>query len=149
MLGLETIGIGARFRSAGSLGLGRLLGRRLEQVGERVREPDQNTGLDQEDDGMENHTAKIGAAGIDGGRENEVQRQMMQRDCHSAGDDGPIVAIGDQARQGGEEVHVHVDLPGVAGELKDEHRHAGHQGDGDDHARRRAVSRNAPRRRRG
>jgi hypothetical protein len=101
---------------------------------ERVREPDQYARLDKEDHRVENDAAKVGAAGIDCRREDEIQRQMMQRDRCRAGDNRPIVAISNQACQRRKEVHVHVDLPGMSRELEDQHRHAGHQGDGKDQA---------------
>ena len=80
-------------------------------------EPDQHAGLDDENDGVKHDAAKIGAAGIDRRRKQEVQHQMMQRDRDRAGDDRPVVAIGDKARQRREEVHVHVDLPGMPRQL--------------------------------
>ncbi len=59
---------------------------------------------------------------------------MMQRDRNHAGDDRPVIAISDQAGQRGEEVHVHVDLPGMPRELEGKHRYVAHQGDGKDQA---------------
>ncbi|WP_245311644.1 hypothetical protein [Bradyrhizobium pachyrhizi] len=132
--GLDALGVGARLGGTGGLGLRRLQRRRPEQFGKRVREPDQHAGLDQQDQGVENDATEIGAAGIDRGRQDEIQRQVVQGNRQSAGDDRPIVAIGDEARQRGEEVHVHVDLPAVARELVDQHRHAGHQGHSNDQA---------------
>ena len=78
---------------------------------------------------MKHDAAEIGAAGIDRRRQQEIQHQMMQRDRDGAGEDRPVVAIGDQKCQRGEEVHMHVDLPGMSGKLIGEHRNAAHQRD--------------------
>ena len=42
----------------------------------------------EKDHGMQHHAAEIGAAGKDGGRKNEVQHQMVQRDRDRAGEIG-------------------------------------------------------------
>jgi hypothetical protein len=81
---------------------------------ELVGKPDQHAGLDAENDGMKDDAPKVAAAGINRCRKDEVQHQMMQCDRDRAGDDGPIIAIGDQTCQRCKEVHVDVDLPGMA-----------------------------------
>ena len=78
---------------------------------------------------MKNDAAEIGAAGIDRRRKQEVQHQMMQRDRDRAGEDRAIVAIGEETRQRGKEIHMRIDLPGMAGELIGKHRNAAHQRD--------------------
>ena len=113
LLDLAALAVGARFRGHRGLCLGGLHRGGLEQLLELVRERDQNAGLDQQDHGMQHDAAEIGAAGIDRRRQQEVQRDMMQRDRNRRGDDRAVVAIGDRAGQRREEVHVHVDLPGM------------------------------------
>jgi hypothetical protein len=113
--GFGAFGIGVCFRCTGGLGLRRLQSRRLEQLRELVGERNHHGGLDQEDDRVKDDPAKIGAAGIDRRRKNEVQHEVMQRDRNRAGDDWPCVAICYQTGQRGEEIHMHVDLPGMAG----------------------------------
>ena len=95
---------------------------------------------------MKHHAAEIGAAGIDRGRQQEIQRQMMHGNRDGAGEDRAVVAIGDQAGQRGEEVHVHIDLPGMPDKLIGEHRHPTHQRDGEGQAGRKAIARTGPRR---
>ena len=51
------------------------------------RQPASDAGLHEQDDGVKNDAAEIGAAGIDGRRKQEVQHQMMQRDRDRAGED--------------------------------------------------------------
>ena len=138
--GLGALGVGAGFGGVRGFGLGGLLCGRLEQMRELVGKPDQYAGLDDENDGMKNDAPKIGAAGINRCRKDEVQHQMMQRDRDRAGEDRPIVAIGDQTRQRREEVHVHVDLPGMPRQLEGKHRYAAHQGDGKDQTGRKPVA---------
>ena len=93
---------------------------------------------------MKHHAAEIGATGIDGRRQQEIQRQMVQRHRDGAGEDRAIVAIGDQTRQRGEEVHMHIDLPGMSGKLIGEHRNAAHQRDSEGQAGREAVAGTGP-----
>ena len=116
-----------------------------------IGHPDQHAGFQDEDAGMQHHAAKVGAAREDRRRNDEIQRQMMQGDGNGSGEDRPDVAIGDEARQRREEVHVHVDLPGMARQLVGEHRNPAHQRDRDHQAGRKPVARRAPRqgRRRG
>jgi hypothetical protein len=87
--GFGAFGIGVCFRCTGGLGLRRLQSRRLEQLRELVGERNHHGGLDQEDDRVKDDPAKIGAAGIDRRRKNEVQHEVMQRDRNRAGDDWP------------------------------------------------------------
>ena len=54
--------IGAGFGGTGGFGLGAFLRRGLEQMRERQRKPDQYAGLDQQDDGVKDDAAEIGAA---------------------------------------------------------------------------------------
>ena len=112
--GLAALGVGARLGGGRSFGFGRLLRGCHEQARELVSKPDQDAGLDPENDGMKDDAPNVTAAGIDRRRKNEVQHQVMQDDRDRAGNDRPIVAIGDQTCQRGKEVHVEVDLPGDA-----------------------------------
>ncbi len=148
-LGFQALGIGAGLGGAGALRFRGLLRRGVEQLRERLREPDQDAGLDEQDDGMKHDAAKVGATWVDCRRKDEVQQEMMQRDRDRAGKDRPIVAIGDEAGQCGEEVHVDVDLPGMALKLIGEDRDASHQRNRKDEAGRQPISGSLPRHGRG
>ena len=109
-----------------------------------MSEPDQDGCFHHQDDGVQHHAPEIAAAREDRRRQEKIQDQMVERDRDGADHDRPIVAIGNQQRQRREEVHVHVDLPGGAGELIGKHRDAAHQRDRKGQPRRQAVAGHAP-----
>ncbi|HEV2976448.1 MAG TPA: hypothetical protein VG425_02560, partial [Casimicrobiaceae bacterium] len=76
---------------------------------------------------MQDHAPKVGASRIDRRRKDEIQHKVMQGNRNRAGDDRPVIAIGDHASQRCKKVHVRVDLPGVSGELEGKYRHLAQQ----------------------
>ncbi len=144
MVGLDPLGLGAGLGGVDRLHFRALLRRGFEQLRELMGKPDQDGRFHHQNDGMQHHAPEIGAAREDRRGQEEIQDEMMQRNRDGADHDRPVVAIGDQQRQRREEIHVHVDLPGGAGELKGEHRDAAHQRDGRGQAGRQSVAGHPP-----
>ena len=143
-LGFDPLDACLLLRLVGGLGLGRLLGGGLEQTGELACKPDQHAAFHEQHDCVKHHAVEIAAAGEDGGGQREIQDQVMQGDGNDPHQDGPEVAISEQAGQHREEIHVQVDLPGMPGCLKGENPDLTHDRDGDRQARRQAIARDAP-----
>jgi hypothetical protein len=72
---------------------------------------------------MHDDAAEIRAAGVDRRWEQEIQHEMMHRDRDRAGEDRTSVAINHEAGEGREEIHMHVDLPGMARHREHRQRH--------------------------
>ena len=92
---LDALVVGARLGGASGFGFSGFLCSRPEQLRKLVGKPDQHARLDQQDDGVQNHAPEVGASRIDRRRKDEIQHKMMQCDRKGAGDDRPVVAIGD------------------------------------------------------
>ena len=122
LLGLAALGGGPGLGGGRGFDFGGLLRCRHEQLFQLIGHPGQHAGFQDEDARMQHHAAKVGTAREDRRWNDEIQRQMMQRDGNGSGEDRPDVAIGDETRQRCEEVHVHVDLPGMACQFVGEHR---------------------------
>jgi hypothetical protein len=87
-----------------------------ECAADGVADEDQHGGLDQDGDGMDRDPQGIGAAGIDRGRQDEVQAEMMARNQRRRGHQHAPFAEAREHRQHGEIVEVHLDLPGMVAE---------------------------------
>ena len=73
-VGFATLGGGKGGGRVGGFGLRGLLRRGHEQVGQFMRNPDQHAGFQQQDAGMQHHTAEIRAAGEDRRRNDEIEQ---------------------------------------------------------------------------
>jgi hypothetical protein len=113
--------------------------------------PDQNGRLQHDDHRVQHHAAQVGAARKHGRGQQEVQHEMVKGDGRRRGQDHAPVGIRRGDRQGREEIHVQVDLPGIALEQEHQQRRHADQRDGDRRVRRqaRAVDQPDQRRRRG
>ncbi len=76
------------------------------------------------------HAEEIAAIGEDGRRQDEVERQVMHRHGGGGDQDRPPVAERRQHGERREEVHMHVDLPGMAVQRRDQGRDRQHHGGG-------------------
>ncbi len=78
-------GIGSGLGRARSLGLLRFPLGGDEEALELEGKPDQHAGFDDEDHGMQHDAAEIGSAREDRRRQDEVEREVMQRHRDRAG----------------------------------------------------------------
>ncbi len=120
--GFAGMGLGGLGAARFLLRLPPLLPRREVQRPAVADRGHQDPGLQHHDPGVEQGAAKIRAAGVKHRRKGEIQRQVMHGDGPGAGQDRADVDHGGQGGQHREEIHVGVDLPGVAGEGHGEQR---------------------------
>ncbi|MFL5181576.1 MAG: hypothetical protein ACJ8CQ_13745 [Microvirga sp.] len=94
----------------------------LEGGDDRPADEDQHGGLDDDDDRMHRDPLQVARAGIDRVRQDEIERQVVQRHEPGGNDEDAPVAEARQHGEHGEIVEVHLHLPGVAGEGEHEER---------------------------
>jgi len=128
----------------GALGGGVAGVQRPEHAVEVDGDADQHGGLEHENDRVDDHPPEAGGAREHRGRQDVAQQQVVHRHGRGGGDDGLPVAEHRQQREGGEVGHVHVDLPGMAGEGGDQDRHLRHQGHGQQDPQLRSVRQQLP-----
>ena len=102
----------------------------LETLDQLVAQPDQHRRLEGDDAGMQQHPFQIALPRKHRIGQKIEQQQMMQRRRRRRRQDGALVAPGDGQRQHGEEIHVHVHLPGMAAQQEQQDRRLAHQCDG-------------------
>ena len=102
----------------------------FETLHQGMAQPHQDGGLEGNDHDMQPDARHIRPEGKDREGEHEVQQQVMDRDGDRRHHDDTPVAPGDGQRQGGEEIHMHVHLPGVTGQKIDQQGGLPHQRDG-------------------
>jgi hypothetical protein len=110
----------------------------------RQRHPDQCGRLAHDDDGMQDHAQEVGAVREDGGRVDEVEREMVDRRRGGRGKDRSPVAESGKDRERGEIVHMEIDLQAHAGRLVKHERNHHDESDRREQASRRRKRRPPP-----
>ena len=81
------------------------------------------------DDRVKECSAKVRPAGINHGRQSEIQRQVMHRHKPRRHDQGHDAVQEGQGGHDSKEIHVHIDLPGMPGEGPDKDRRLANEGE--------------------
>jgi hypothetical protein len=94
----------------------------LEGGDDRPADEDQHGGLDDDHHRVHRNPLQVARAGIDRVRQDEIERQVMQRDEPGGNDEDAPVAKPRKHGEHGEVVEVHLHLPGMPGEGEHEER---------------------------